>query len=374
MATVQKTVSSWAQTIKQVVVLSGILACLFVPYSIAQAESPLDSDKPVLQPNIADNTTLRNSVVFKLDVIDAHPSQATIELLSADDRPLDIPVNALSSDGGKTVTLSWKTADVADGNYKVRYSATDAYGNSVSELRHFTINNAQPLVTLNENADGRTIGGSVSRPDVMFSLMINGETQALQPTIATTPDETGTYIWTFVLPETFKDGEYRIDVTVTVEQTQKTSDPVSATIAISTPLVVQKPVVDTAPLPVVEVLTDEEFAIGQFVAPTLPAARQTQLFGVTTTDITNTQTTEQAIAAPVLQSAAEVQRDGDVKGASTQRSVPIAATESGWMIFGIAWYWLIIIAVILLATGGIVVNGLRQSQRKQALARAQSLF
>lgn len=336
----------------------------------AYADPVSDAQSPVLLPSLKDGEH-RNVITFGLGVTDEHPSTASIEVLSADEKSLPDRIFSESTDGGVNALLVWRTSDEHDGNYKVRYEASDVYGNITKEVYDFKVNNMQPLVTLNDKADDRMIGGTVSRPDVIFQVKFNGEVHALSPAIATVPDENGTYIWTLQVPAEIIDNTYTVEVGATSTTTQQSSAFVSRSLTLKTPLKVVEPVKDDTLIPVVSI-TDFAQEIGQFVAPSLPTTPQTQLYGVSTTDIT-ANTSSESSTLPAMRDISTVLSSSDVQPSVRRDTLPIASTETGWQLFGIAWYWWVGAGLAVAVAGTAAARLLKPSEQKRRFVGAESI-
>ncbi|MBI3889713.1 hypothetical protein HY312_04040 [Candidatus Saccharibacteria bacterium] len=330
-----------------------------------------DKTAPVLTPNIRDGDQ-RNIVTFLLAVNDDNRKDVSIEVLSSDDHSLMPRVFTQGETGAQNLSLSWDTRAIDRGDYRVRYTATDYAGQKTEEIYSFKVNNAQPFVTLNEKADGRTIGGSVSRSDVVFQVRDDGNLIAATPVISENPDQTGAFIWTLSLPTSVTDGVRSIDVNATVIGSNETSGLVNSSINISTLLKVAEPTTN-APIPTVISIADRVQEIGQFIAPNLPTTPQTQLYGVSTTDLTSGGPSEERMVTSPQRATAVAFR-GDIQSLkNTDTTVPIAATESGWFIFGVAWYWWMLSGTLLAAAIIVMMRALRQRQAKTVFVGAKSL-
>ncbi len=339
---------------------------LFAVFSLVSGSLPVSADPlsdttaPIIMSSIKGGEQ-RNVVTFTLAVADENPGSSSIEILGSDDRSLSPRLISSSSVSPANAVLEWRTTDTDDGDYKVKYSAIDATGLKTEEVYSFKVVNKQPLVTLNGSADGRTISGSVSRPDSVFQLKIDGIVSELSPIISITPDQTGSYGWTLALPDTILDGLHSIELVVTSQVTGNVSQSVRSDISITTPLKVSDPPAETA-IPAVISISDYAKEVGQFIAPTIPVSTQTQLFGVSTTDITeNTTSSQNMIVAP--RNANKISFIGDIHAQSASGGAPIEASESGWMFFGVVWYWWIATGVMVVAACGLGIRTLRRFPR-----------
>lgn len=249
------------------------------------------------------------------------------------------------------MTLVWKTNDVADGGYSVQYRASNAANETVERTKNVNVLNAVPLITLEAKPEGRVIGGVVSRSDVDIFLNVDGQKIEVAPRIALQPDENGSYIWSAELPaEIAYDKEYTVEAVAAVKETNVASAPVQTKMTLQAPapapLANETPAQPTGP-PVVVPILDFALEIGRFVAPVLPKAPETQLFGVPTTDLTDDMAEKSIapIASPARPEVAVAQKITDTE----QVPPPIKPSGAGWMILGVEWYWIVIIAVIVSA-------------------------
>ena len=328
-----------------------------------------NSHPPVLQTSIKGGEH-RNTIAFGLSVADENPKSASIEILSSDDKPLSPRVFAESTDGGLNALLAWQTTDADDGDYKVHYEASDAFGNIDRQVYGIRVINKQPLVTLNDKADGRIIGGTVSRSDVTFQIKFDGTDKIVTPVIAEKPDENGTFIWSLQVPQDITDGTYTVEVEVT-SAAQARSGFVSNSLTLATPLVVAEPVKNDTLIPVISIA---EYAqeVGQFIAPSLPTVPETQLYGVKTTDITSNDSAERSIL-PATKSVGAVLSSSDMQSTARSGMLPIVATESGWLFFGVAWYWWGLSALVLTIAAGVILNLFKRITPKRRYIGAESV-
>lgn len=347
------------------------IAALILSSLPVYADPLEDTTAPILSPNIKDSDQ-RNIVKFLLTVNDDNRKDASIEVLTSDDRPLTPRVFTEDETGAQDLSLSWDTRAIERGDYRVKYTATDRIGQKTEELYSFKVNNPQPFLTLNEKSDGRTIGGSVSRSDVTFQIRSDGNLIADIPTIAESPDVTGAFIWTLSLPSSIADGVRSIEASVTASGTNETSNVAYALIDISTPLKVAEPTPNTS-IPAVISIADRVQEIGQFIAPSLPVVPETQLYGVSTTDLTNSGTSrERSIISP--QRATTAAFNGDIQSReNTDTAVPIAATESGWLIFGVVWYWWVLSGALFAGAIAMLLRTFTQRQTEAGFVGVKSV-
>lgn len=307
--------------------ISGVFCAFLAP--IAHADS---LSVPVLNPTIVSGE-YRNVFNAALSVTGDSLQSVTIEVKRSDGSALSPRVYAESIAGQTSVALRWSTTTENDGDYRIFYSATDTEGQTTQESYPISINNSQPSLALNSAADGRTVGGAISLFAASFVVKIDSVVRAVQPTIAQTSDVNGNYAWSFTVPSDVSEGSHDFDITVTSFFSGKSAN-ATGTLRISSPQAATtvNPESDQGGALALE---DPAKEVGQFIAPPMPSSNQTQLFGVSTTDLTKKQPeTLTVVSAPQQAAPLSVKR-----GTVSTDSVPIAPSESGWLIFGTAWYW-----------------------------------
>lgn len=266
--------------------------------------------------------------------------------------------------------IAWNTRDVADGGYTIEYSATDRSGAVEKETKHVTVMNSVPLLTLSKVAQGRMIGGGVSREDVTLRLEANGANIAITPDIATSVGEDGFYIWRVELPQDITYGkEYAFKAVATVQSTGADSSPAEMVMTLHAAPPVVAPVTP-APPPTATPVLNLALEIGRFIAPVLPKAPETQLFGVPTTDLTQ-ETTDKSVTPVPAATRTTVPATQAIS--ETQPTPPLKPSDSGWMFFGVAWYWIVMIAVIVSAIVFALARVVYLRDVNQTFVRAESV-
>ncbi|MFZ1361071.1 MAG: hypothetical protein WAS27_03560 [Candidatus Saccharimonadales bacterium] len=356
-------------------VFGASLACIVLlgAFTSARAEEPsatpsvADTTNPVLVLNIQPGA-VRNTVKAILTIDDEHPKTAFIEVLHADGTSFSPPQRIDSDQATSSIMLYWKTNDVPDGEYMIRYGATDHQGNAAEATVTVTVDNNTPVVTLSPTIDHRTIGGSVSHADAIITIQVDDAAVAILPKIAETPDDEGNYIWTAILPDTVSDGDHHVRVMATRSVTQSEGEPhvytapdVTGQLTVLTisPAPVPEPPVSVVPIgtPMVAFVSE----LGQFVAPALPTEPMTpitRLYGAAVSDIVGDDTSS-GMSTPRSSVAVEPLA---VTAAQDDESV-IVASESGWIVLGTAWYWWVLGAV---GTGAAITLMVRMSYHRQA--------
>lgn len=317
--------------------------------TIAPVASAEDA-QPLFTPSFT-ATQVRNIQRLSVQLNDPEFSLPTIHVLNEDEiKPLpdDRVIKAIAEPDESNVELIWDTAGLPNTNYKIRYSATDKKGAVAFEDHLVTVANNIPLVTIEKSETGRMIKGSVSRSDAAFAITIDGTLlEDARPMIALTPGDDGMYLWSFKVPDSIRDGIR--DVTVKAKplagEDARDSEPAIATITLTTPVVVPPKVIPVQQLPPLELAP----TIGQFVAPAIQEGSvrtKTTLYGVPVTDLVQNSRDSAnvtAISPGNDTSVLGVQRDAADDGAI------VSASESGWKLFGISWYWIALVGGAIFA-------------------------
>lgn len=344
----------------------------------AQEAPTPDTTAPKLTANI-NGGDVYNAVTFRLNIEDEHLDYASIRVLGADEKTFDPSLVSESNNGASSLSLQWLTRGVADGVYKVRYTAIDTLGHKTEETKDVRVGNNNLNATLLNTATGHTIGGEVTRAGVDLAVQVDGQNVVVTPKIAPAPGDTGTYIWSADLPaELAVDKAYVVSVKVTDPVTAQESALVSQLITLSAPpSPVASPnesqVSGESPVVITPVLNFAK-EIGQFIAPIIPIAPETKLFGIPTTDLTDDL---QKNATPPPAGALSLSSGNKPADDQEEYAVaPVKPSQSGWMLLGVEWYWILVIAIVV---GGAVFAAAKFFQQRQVsnarevFARAESL-
>ena len=228
------------------------------------------------------------------------------------------------------------TSFLAEGDYCITATARDSAMNS-SEPKYLKIAvdhaTPHPTVTIDSNATGRTVTGTVSVASAAFRVMIDG-TSRDDVTVQVGEQAGSSYKWSLTLPADVASGlDHTVEIIATVDGVD--SDPVQATIT----LVDNNdpgggsgilPIEMTDPL-----LNQLKDKLNQpFLVPAS--------FG--------------SISSPQLfRTAAQSQADTAILGAQTAKD-PVTdlntkagaavPTENGWKFFGLLWYWWALLAAV----------------------------
>ena len=252
----------------------------------------------------------------------------------------------------------------------------------------------KPVVTVNENPGNRTLRGTVSRTDVTWAITVDDQPFTDTPTITPAPAGTSDLpTWSVAVPAVIADGSHTVSIVATTvvgtddaTSTPLVSDPVTTMVTIATspvvPPVEQPPVVDTPPENQGDITVAsglETIAavpeIGQFIAPEVPTSTlevKKQLYGVSVDDLVPAG--QAGISSVINGQKAATASVGSILGVDTEglksnkNATPVQSSESGWKIFGVAWYWLLGgVAFVVLLTGRIMQIARRRPQQLQTV-------
>lgn len=267
------------------------------------------------------------------------------------------------------LTLDWNTLSGDDGTYAVEYSVKSVTNKDYVETYPITVVNNRPLVAIGDVQNGRELSGIVSRADITFRILIDGqELLNITPEITSGESTNGDSRWTFNIPNEIQDGTRDVTIYATSTMTGLVSLPGEKRISIAT-LVVSTPISNTDPIPITPTFPSLDLApeIGQFVAPVIRPVSdtvQTKLYGVPVDDLTQSSAT-QPVLKPSNSSHVSVLGARDVYRVDRD-SIAVSATKTGWNLVGIGWHWWLIIGIM---TASLFVFGLRivKLRKRQAL-------
>ncbi len=302
----------------------------------------IDNVAPVISTSITEGQALSGAVDVDLNTVEAHPKVYNIRVLNADNSVVVIDGVAQGKYDANNTTNSfvynWDTTKVPNGTYKIQYSARDAAGNSGTTIfRTISINNTPvveppvpvaPTVSIDPDLNGRTVTGLVSVDSADFTVKIDGVTRNVVVTIG---DAVGDkFAWSFELPEDITSGmTHNVKVTVTKDG-QSSDDDASFFI----PEVPGGGTISTDTSGVDPLLEQLRTALAQpFVIP--------NTFAIVTPSVADGQTSSSDAAVLGTQTAKDPTTDQNAK------TVAVAATENGWKLFGILWYWWLLLLVVL---------------------------
>lgn len=317
-------------------------------FSGSVSAEPLDTQTIKLTPSIKDGT-IRNIQTIRLTaagnaVITSH---IRIWKIEQGDSALVLEKTGESS-ASEELAVEWNTLNGIDGVYTIEYSAQDTSGKKYVETYSVTVANDQPLVTIGDMVDSRTLVGTVSRADVVFRILIDGQEFSDIAPITTGQLANGDFKWSVAIPDQIQYGAHTIAMDAMPISGGDRSALVEKQVDIAAPTVPASSNTDT--VPVVPLFPSLELApeIGQFVAPVIrPAGEttQTKLFGVSVDDITQSVPTQSATS----QSNSATISTLEVRDAQRAYSdtVPVTSTRSGWNFVGIQWYWWVAVVSVI---------------------------
>ncbi len=306
---------------------------------------------------------LRNQQEIILDIANSQVQSSVLEIVHSDGSPLAQPIKEQGGAGQTKLVVSWNTRTVQDGEYAVRYGAktNGTWTNSVT--KQVRVLNDTPLVTLNPSTKDRVISGQVSRSDVDFRITLGGAVINSVVNVASEAEPTGMYAWYATIPATITDGTYNVEV-VALRQSGdgNESDKAIQSLSFTAPPPVKPAEPPMIVLPSISLAQE----IGVFIAPVIPETAQATLYGVAVDDLTDDagQPQNQSIEPTVL-GVNQSRPLTPVKtiAASDTREL-LQATESGWYIFGVAWYWWVVGMMLAAGTAVVGVHTLRYRQRQ----------
>jgi|SRR3990167_4616337 len=326
----------------------------------------IDDQKPQLTPSITGGE-LRNNQLIRLTVTDENPSVSHIRLWSKTSSSSALIHEVTSSAGDSELTYDWNTRLVVDGTYVIEYSAQDLSENSQVELYEVMVRNNQPLVTINDTHSNRDITGMVSRADVSFRILIDGqELTDTTPVVSADSDSSAMYMWTFKLPLQIADGNHILTVYATPIgdngiESLSTVKPIDVETLVVTPLPNDNtPIVVGPVFPVLDLAPE----INQFIAPVIKSTGdtvQTRLFGVSVDDLTE-RSSEQSVAKPSNGASTAILGVQD-RNQSDQNTSAVAATPTGWSVFNVSWYWLLAVITMFGVLWWLVLHGINIKQK-----------
>ena len=328
-----------------------------------------DTKDPVLAFSTAEGRELRNTTDILLNVTDDNPASASIAVTHLDGTPVSVdgaPLAITTTQASTAAALSWPTRKVADGQYKINYSATDAFGNVATSVATVGVINEKPLVTITDPQGRGVVAGIVSRDDVTFRVLINGQEQTNLHPVVVSSENNEAALWSFKMPEGTPDGNYAVDVYATAVSGVQ-SDRAFREITLSpeilfSPAEIIKEQATTPSLPRIEFAEQ----IGEFIAPVIPQSFLTapaKLFGVPVDDIVQDSptTANKPAATPIGAMTVGTAR----QNSSTDGGHAIVqASESGWKLFGISWYWVTCMIIALVVTAIWTIRSTRARARR----------
>ncbi|RYZ81157.1 MAG: hypothetical protein EOP04_24530, partial [Proteobacteria bacterium] len=235
-------------------------------FSGSVSAEPLDTQTIKLTPSMKDGT-IRNIQTIRLTAAGNAVITSHIRIWKTEqgDSALVLEKTGESS-ASEELAVEWNTLNGVDGVYTIEYSAQDTSGEKYVETYSVTVANDQPLVTIGDMVDNRTLVGTVSRADVVFRILIDGQEFSDIAPITTGQLANGDFKWSVAIPDQIRDGEHTIAMDAMPISSGERSALVEKHIDITTLTVPASP--NTDPMPVVPPFPSLELApeIGQFVA------------------------------------------------------------------------------------------------------------
>ena|GEM_PF-1685549 len=237
---------------------------------------------------------------------------------------------------GQTGTVNWAAVfntaalNLQDGEYAINVSYVDKIGNVSNETVLFTLDNTAPVVTIDPQANTTTaqptITGTVDDVDATLVVTFNGVDY---------PVTNNSGAFSFTAPAPLANGSYLFSVTATDAGLN------AVTVASSTPIVVA-----VTPSEEEENTTDTA-ATGTAGTPTPATTFSAPAF-------------TSPAAAAVLGTTTDAE-DAAVEGATDEKVAAAVSSEANQgTIFGIAWFWWILIIGALATLAWFIIGAIRR--------------
>lgn len=247
---------------------------------------------------------------------------AAVEL---DGRDITAQIQQVQTETTVHLHKQWQPQELADGNHTLRIIARDTHGHTSDSTRSFVIDTIPPQITTGIE-EGQALGGMVSLGLVAnemgtYTIRIVGnehELLARDDTELQTASATGhTRVWN---TGKVADGKYTIVFTGRDTAGNESAITRQVTVAnvVSTGVVAKDPLLEELSASLNQPLVTPRFttATPQVAPSSLPMS----------SDLSQPQ-------GELLDAAAEF--------------TPVAATENGWLLFGILWYWWMLSGLLL---------------------------
>lgn len=304
----------------------------------------IDRSAPVITTTIAQDAFLRGTTGVQLITADeVNPAIVNIRLLRHDGTSV-AGTGLYSTTAGTVTTWQFDTSAVADGRYRLQFSARDKAGNPAQTVyRDITIDNTAPEATITR-ADKYGAEGVSSDPSAVVWVSINGgEPVALGSDYITEKD--GVYYWSLTFTSELEGGDYTVDVyaqdpagnvtpevqrarylfTVTPASSEEPGETTTGTGGTIIDDGTISHVSGGAPIQLIE--TASLAAVSRTFSSSVAAQQRSAAIGITpnTPSVTSGDTDTSVLGAQI-----------DKSGASATK---LAATNQGWKLFGLLWYW-----------------------------------
>lgn len=327
--------ASWFKATKLVMLTMAALLLAAAPYTTSYA-APAELEAPVLQKPDNAGWSKTPSVVFEWDEVEDADSYELryIQQNECTEENLAKPGTFLETSDEATVTIN----ALGDGNWcwqvrAVKDATPEAIKGQWSEIRSLSVDTIAPIITLTQPVKQPDFAGTINTPTATLTAMLDNEQyDDITAVIAPEVNEVGTYNWTVSLAN-LPEGDHvlvikAVDPAGNETLTQEVAftvpppklDP-SLTQGGTLPLIQTGPLVfNAAPPPPIEQPEN-----------TLPAYIPLETASDDTSElITPAQLASVAPAAKTLDAAA-----------------PLQASEEGWLLIGVAWYWWVAVAAII---------------------------
>lgn len=192
-----------------------------------------DATMPVITSNIGAGAALKGIVSVTETVTEANPSTYSIRVLDPDGNPVSVKGKVLGVEAdpaiGNSLTYEWGTTLVADGPYKLQFTASDKAGNSNIVTLDVNVDNTMPGVSIDSyptpiSDSTPTISGGVDDDNANVHVTINGKTYIAAPSAGK---------WA-ITTDPLPDNTYAISAVATDAAGNVTSPPASSSITLDT--------------------------------------------------------------------------------------------------------------------------------------------
>jgi hypothetical protein len=232
-----------------------------------------------------------------------------------------------------------------DGTWYWQVRAVDAAGNASawSQVWHYTLDTVAPKVTVSNltTTDTKpTVTGTVNDPNTDVSVDVNGVTYTAL--VATTANSDGTYNWSAAVTDALALDTYNISATANDKAGNQGTTTGELTIF-------------AALVPPVPPIQSVQLLLGPTATPFTTTPQNT---GNTSPTNTGNTDTNQTVAGAQTQTGNDNQNNKDqaVEGASD--------TKGPWSLWGMAWYWWLVILAVLAAIVWWLVAGYRRNSNE----------
>lgn len=270
----------------------------------------------------ANGANLRGAVTFNVRQTEANPNRLYVEY---DQKDSNGKWQKLANTGWvydkNTADLSVNTTQWADGEYQVKVSTDDKAWNHSGAAATFTVDNTPPTLTVNAS-NGTNVSGTTS--NATDTVTVDGEAA----TVENVANQNGTYNWSFTPTRAYKTGATTITIVSTDAAGNATQETAQVIVA---PAAQQDAVKTNAPSGATTLVDATTSGI--------------QSFAVTPNNDNSTIAPTDGSDPAVL----GAQTKKDTKNPTSNAAVlGTNSVKAGtWTIFGLTWYWWLLILAIL---------------------------